>query len=319
MSVPDTQIASVRRFSRFYTHLLGVLNEDLLESDLSLTEARVLYELANRSEPTASEIASSLNLDLGYLSRILRAFSTRGLIHRQPSKSDRRQNLLALTKAGRSFSGTLNHRSNEQVRQMISPLSPGQRERLVDSMAAIESLLTPNQPTAEIPTTTNPIVLRSHSPGDIGWVVERHGQLYSQEYGWDQRFEALVARIAADFIDQYEPERERCWIAERNGQRLGSVFLVRDREQPDASAATARLRLLLVDPEARGLGLGRTLVQQCTIFARSAGYKRIILWTNSVLTAARRIYEKEGYLLLREKPYTAFGKELVSQDWQLDL
>jgi len=319
MSVPDTQIASVRRFSRFYTHLLGVLNEGLLESDLSLTEARVLYELANRSEPTASEIASSLNLDLGYLSRILRSFSAQGLIRRQPSKSDRRQNLLPLTEAGRSCAKTLAQRSSEQVRQILSPLSPGQRERLVDSMAAIESLLTPSQPTAEIPAATSPVILRNHRPGDIGWVVERHGQLYSQEYGWDQRFEALVARIAANFIDQYEPERERCWIAERNGQRLGSVFLVRDREQPDASAATARLRLLLVDPEARGLGLGRTLVQQCTIFARSAGYKRIILWTNSVLTAARRIYEKEGYLLLREKPYTAFGKELVSQDWQLDL
>jgi DNA-binding MarR family transcriptional regulator/GNAT superfamily N-acetyltransferase len=316
MSVPDTQIASVRRFSRFYTHLLGVLNEDLLESDLSLTEARVLYELANRSEPTASEIASSLNLDLGYLSRILRSFSAQGLIRRQPSKSDRRQNLLPLTEAGCSCAKTLAQRSSEQVRQMLAPLSSGQRERLVDSMAAIESLLAPSQPTAEIPTAANPIVLRSHRPGDIGWVVERHGQLYSQEYGWDQRFEALVARIAADFIDQYEPEREHCWIAERNGQRLGSVFLVRDTE---SDPATARLRLLLVDPAARGLGLGRTLVQQCALFARSAGYKRIVLWTNSVLTSARRIYESEGYRLLHEKPYTAFGKELVSQDWQLDL
>lgn len=317
MSVPDTQIASVRRFSRFYTHLLGVLNEDLLESDLSLTEARVLYELANRSEPTASEIASNLNLDLGYLSRILRSFSAQGLIRRQPSKSDRRQNLLALTKAGRSFSGTLNHRSSEQVRQMLSPLSSVQRERLVDSMAAIESLLTPNQTAAEIPTAASPIVLRSHRPGDIGWVVERHGQLYSQEYGWDERFEALVARIAADFIDQFEPERERCWIAERNGQRLGSVFLVRDTESDPAT--TARLRLLIVDPAARGLGLGRTLVQQCTAFARSAGYKRIVLWTNSILDSARHIYQQEGYVLLSEKPYTAFGKEHVTQDWQLDL
>ncbi len=162
-----------------------------------------------------------------------------------------------------------------------------------------------------------PILLRSHQPGDMGWVVERHGLLYWQEYGWDERFEALVARIAADFIDLLESERERCWIAERDGQRLGCVFLVRDAESDPAT--TARLRLLLVDPAARGLGLGRTLVQQCTTFARSAGYKRIVLWTNSVLTSARRIYEQEGYRLLREKPYTAFGKDLVSQDWQLDL
>jgi len=316
LAVPETQIASVRRFSRFYTHILGTLNEDLLHSSLSLTEARVLYELANRSQPTASEIASLLNLDLGYLSRILRSFSAAKLIRRIPSKSDRRQSLISLTPAGRSRFETLNLRSSQQVGEMLAPLPPPQRDRLVDSMAAIEALLSPSPQTSETPAA-GPVILRTHRPGDIGWVVERHGLLYSQEFGWNERFEALVARIAADFIDQFVPSRESCWIAERDGTRLGCVFLVQDREHSTPSLPTARLRLLLVEPSARGLGLGRTLVQQCTTFARSAGYRRIILWTNSVLTSARRIYEQEGYRLLREKSYTAFGKDLVSQDWEL--
>jgi len=316
LAVPEIQIASVRRFSRFYTHILGTLNEDLLHSSLSLTEARVLYELANRSQPTASEIASHLNLDLGYLSRILRSFSAAKLIRRIPSKSDRRQSLISLTPAGRSRFETLNLRSSQQVSEMLAPLPQPQRDRLVDSMAAIETLLNPSLQTSETPAT-GPVILRTHRPGDIGWVVERHGLLYSQEYGWNERFEALVARIAADFIDQLEPSRESCWIAERDGTRLGCVFLVQDREHSTPSLPTARLRLLLVEPSARGLGLGRTLVQQCTTFARSVEYRRIILWTNSVLTSARRIYEQEGYRLLREKSYTAFGKDLVSQDWEL--
>ena len=316
MPAAETHIASVRRFSRFYTHLLGTLNEDLLHSSLSLTEARVLYELAHRAQPTASEIASHLNLDLGYLSRILRSFTAAKLIRRLPSNSDRRQNLISLTPKGRSLFETLNLRSSQQVAEMLAPLSPEQTERLVESMEKIEALLSPSRQTSPTPGAGT-IILRSHKPGDIGWVIERHGLLYAQEYGWDQTFEALVARIAADFIDQLEPERERCWIAERDGTRLGCVFLVRDRDQSSASLPNARLRLLLVEPSARGLGLGRTLVRQCTAFARSAGYRRIVLWTNSVLTSARRIYEQEGYRLLSEKPYTAFGKDLVSQDWEL--
>jgi DNA-binding MarR family transcriptional regulator/GNAT superfamily N-acetyltransferase len=317
-ALSEADIAAVRRFSRFYTRLLGTLNEDLLQSKLSLTEARVLYELANRSQPTASEIAAELGLDLGYLSRILRSFAAAKLIRRQSSQADRRQSLISLTAAGRSQFKLLNERSIHQVRELVEPLSSEQRMRLLDSMRTIESLLgsSPAESMTEIKETA-PVILRQHRPGDLGWVVERHGLLYFQEFGWDERFEALVARIAADFVDQFDPERERCWIAERKGERLGCVFLVRDKDSD--SATTARLRLLLVEPSARGLGLGRTLVQQCTSFARSVGYRRIVLWTNSVLTSARHIYEHEGYQLVREEPYTNFGKELITQDWELNL
>jgi len=306
-----SSIPAVRRFNRFYTRHIGTLNENLLESQFSLAEARVLYELAHHDQPTASDIAAELGMDMSYLSRILRGFTSAKLIRRQPSPSDRRQSIITLTPAGRKHFDTLNSRSNGQVRRILQPLSTEQQGTLVRAMTTIESLLSP-QP------ETGPIILRQHRPGDMGWVIERHGVLYAQEYGWDERFEALVARIAADFIDNLDPARERCWIAERDGQRLGCVFLVRDMESPDPNQ-TARLRLLLVDPSARGLNLGRTLVRECTAFARRAGYKRIVLWTNSVLTSARRIYEHEGYRFLREKPYTAFGKDLVSQDWQLDL
>lgn len=325
MSTNSSEIASIRQFNRFYTQLIGTLNEGLLESELSLAEARVLYELANRNESTASEIAADLNLDMGYLSRILRSFSTAKLIRRDRSKTDGRQTLLSLTPAGQRQFKLLNQRSSEQVRKILKPLSPQHQTRLVSSMSTIESLLNKKQP------VSSPTTLRQHRPGDMGWVVERHGALYAQEYGWDQRFEALVARIAADFIDHYDPTCERCWIAERNGERLGCVFLVRDTESPASiktevpsedtrrGEKTARLRMLLVEPSARGLGLGRTLVQQCTAFARASGYRRIVLWTNSILDSARHIYEREGYRLVGEKPYSAFGKDLTSQDWQLDL
>jgi DNA-binding MarR family transcriptional regulator/GNAT superfamily N-acetyltransferase len=306
-------IASIRHFNRFYTRVIGTLDEGLLQSPHSLTESRVLYELATRQHPTASEIAADLGVDMGYLSRILRTFEAKKLLSRQASASDARQSLLSLTATGRRQFRSLDQSANEQVRKMIHPLPIDQQTRLLASMASIESLLATN--TKEPP---QPFILRPHRPGDIGWVVERHGALYAQEYGWDQRFEALVARIAADFIDNFDPKRERCWIADRNGERLGCVFLVRDAESPK-SYKTARLRLLLVEPSARGLGLGRTLVRQCTEFARSAGYRRIVLWTNSVLDTARRIYQDEGYKLLSEKPYSNFGKELVTQDWELKL
>jgi DNA-binding MarR family transcriptional regulator/GNAT superfamily N-acetyltransferase len=320
-----TEIAAVRRFNRFYTRIIGTLDEHLLRSKFSLAEARVLYELANRTEPIASDIAADLNLDMGYLSRILRTFSSAKLLRRHRSKQDGRQTLLSLTSVGQYQFKILDQRSIDQVHQILHPLNAEQRTRLIYSMSAIESILSP------IPPAAKPVTLRAHRPGDMGWVIERHGVLYTQEYGWDQRFEALVARIAADFIDHFDSARERCWIAERDGERLGCVFLVKDTESPASSKTgipnestrwgekTARLRMLLVEPSARGLGLGRTLVQQCTAFARNAGYRRIVLWTNSVLDAARRIYQQEGYKLIAERPSKNFGKQLISQDWELNL
>jgi DNA-binding MarR family transcriptional regulator/GNAT superfamily N-acetyltransferase len=291
--------------------MIGTLDEGVLQSPLSLTEGRVLYELATRQHPTASVIAADLGVDMGYLSRILRNFETRKFLRRQASTSDGRQSLLSLTAAGQRQSESLDKSASEQVSKMIQALSLEQQTRLLASMASIEAMLGSD-------STQQPYILRPHRPGDIGWVIERHGALYAQEYGWDQSFEALAARIAADFIDNFDPKRERCWIADRNGERLGCVFLVRDTDSP-RSTKTARLRLLLVEPTARGLGLGRTLVRECTDFARAAGYRRIVLWTNSVLDTARRIYQHEGYKLISEKPYSNFGKELVTQDWELKL
>jgi DNA-binding MarR family transcriptional regulator/GNAT superfamily N-acetyltransferase len=304
----NNQISSIRRFNRFYTRAIGTLQEGLLESPLSLPEARVLYEIASRNQPTASEIAAALKMDLGYLSRILSTFTARKLIIRKTSPNDARQTLLSLTKAGQQQFATLDRRSNHQIKQMVQPFTPEQRSRLVAAMNSIESLLG-DTPSPE------PYILRPHRPGDIGWVVARHGALYAQEYGWDQRFEALVARITADFIDHFDPQRERCWIADRSGESLGCVFLVKDPKLTD----TARLRLLLVEPGARGLGLGRTLIQECTHFARQAGYRKITLWTNSVLDAARHLYQREGYRLVSEEPHRSFGKNLVGQHWELPL
>ncbi len=305
----DPHITAIRSFNRFYTRAIGTLEEQLLQSSLSLPEARVLYEIATRTQPTASEIAAILNLDLGYLSRILRTFIDRKLITRKTSPTDGRQSFLSLTKAGQKEFVTLNQRSNQQIEQMIAPFTGEQRTRLVQAMSTIESTLSPS------PTPTPPFILRPHRPGDMGWVVQHHGLLYAREYGWDERFEALVARITADFIDNFDPIRERCWIAERNGESIGSVFLVKDKK----SRTTARLRLLLVDPSARGLGLGRTLIRECTLFARNTGYRKITLWTNSVLDAARHLYQAEGYHLINEETHHSFGKKLTAQTWELQL
>ena len=304
----NPQVTAIRSFNRFYTRAIGTLEESLLQSTLSLPEARVLYEIATRTQPTASEIAAVLNLDLGYLSRILRTFADRKLITRKTSATDARQSLLSLTKAGQKEFTTLNQRSNQQVEQMIAPFTDEQRSRLIHAMSTIEAILDPS-------SAQTPFILRPHRPGDMGWVVQRHGLLYAREYGWDERFEALVARITADFIDNFDPTRERCWIAEHNGESIGSIFLVKDKR----SRTTARLRLLLVEPSARGLGLGRTLIRECTQFARNAGYRRITLWTNDVLDAARHLYQAEGYRLISEESHQSFGKKLIGQNWELHL
>lgn len=310
----QSQIDAIRRFNRFYTRAIGTLEESLLHTQFTLPEARVLYEVGLRRQTTPSEIATTLSLDLGYVSRILRTFSDRQLIDRKSSPTDGRQSLLSLTSAGEKAFTELTQRADEQVHEMLSPFTNDERSRLVDAMNTIESLLGGTRSTL----SCRPYILRPHRPGDMGWIIERHGALYSQEYGWDEHFEAFVARITADFIDRFDPTREASWIADRDGERLGCVFLVKDMEAANPLEA-ARLRLLLVEPSARGLGLGRALVQQCTAFARSAGYRRISLWTNSVLDVARQIYQREGYRLISENAHHSFGKNLVGQTWQLDL
>ena len=301
------RVEAVRRFNRFYTQHIGVLSEGLLHSPVSLTEARVLYELAHREQATATELGRGLGLDAGYLSRILRGFRKRGLIDKRPSDSDGRQSLLRLTKKGRQEFATLDARSGEQVAAVLGKLSAAGQQRLVKAMRVIEEVL------GSEPARQTPYLLRLHQPGDMGWVIHRHGVLYSQEYGWDEQFEALVAEIVAEFIRNYDPKRERCWIAEMDGEIVGSVFLVRK------SKTVAKLRLLLVEPKARGAGLGKRLVEECIRFARRAGYRKITLWTNSVLDAARRIYQRAGFRLVHEEPHHSFGHDLVGQTWELKL
>jgi DNA-binding MarR family transcriptional regulator/GNAT superfamily N-acetyltransferase len=300
-------VEAVRRFSRFYTRQVGVLNEGYNGSEFSLTEARILYELAHHEAATASGLAASLALDPGYLSRILKSFEQRRLIRRQPSKADARQYLLTLTNSGQQRFAELNARSRSDMGGMLSALTVRQRERLVAAMSEIEALLC-----AE-PERAAPYILRAQQPGDIGWVVQRHGELYVREYGWDETFEALVAEIAAKFIKEFDPKKERAWIAEREGENVGCVFLVRESDE------VAKLRLLLVDPKARGLGIGRRLVEECIRFARMKRYKKITLWTNDILTTARRIYEQAGFKLVAEERHRSFGHHLVGQNWELEL
>jgi DNA-binding MarR family transcriptional regulator/GNAT superfamily N-acetyltransferase len=299
--------AAVRRFNRFYTRRIGVLEEGHLRSPFSLAEARVLYELAHRNAPAASDLARELELDPGYLSRIVRRLERRGLIDRRAAEDDGRRTLLTLTPRGRDTFATLDARASEHVAGMLGHLTPSDRRRLAGAMRAIEHLL------GEHPEPTPPYLLRPPQPGDLGWVVHRHGVLYAHEYGWNQEFEALVARIVADFVAHYDPKRERCWIAERDGEIVGSVFLVKQAK------TIAKLRLLYVEPEARGLGIGSRLVRECIRFARQAGYRKITLWTNSVLLAARRIYERAGFRLVHEEPHHSFGHDLVSETWELVL
>lgn len=298
----------VRRFNRFYTRQMGLLQQGLLATSFSLTEVRLLYEVAHREGVTAAELSADLSLDPGYLSRILANFEKRGWIHRQPSPSDRRQSLLTLTSKGSATLAPLEERSNEQVEQMLTRISPGAQDQLLAAMQQIEQVLSPETERSAA------YLLRSHQPGDMGWVVFRHGVLYSQEYRYDERFEALVAGIVAEFIEKFDAQHERCWIAEKNGERVGSVFLVRK------SAAVAKLRLLLVEPSARGLGIGRRLVEECIRFARQAGYKKMILWTQSELKAARGIYQQCGFQLVGEEVHESWGrKDLVAETWELKL
>ena len=303
--VDPGRVAAVRRFNRYYTRRIGVLQEGLLHSPYSLAEVRVLYELAHASGLAARDLARHLGLDAGYLSRILQAFEKRGFITRGTGATDARQRPLALTAEGRRAFAPLDRRSQKEIAAMLAPIAESEQARLTGAMGAIERIL---DGTAE-----GPFVLRTHRPGDMGWVVQAHGEIYFREYGWDARFEALVAHIAAEFIDKFDASRERCWIAERDGERVGSVFLVRK------SAAVAKLRLLIVDPKARGAGLGKLLVGECVRFARECGYRTITLWTQQNLTAARRIYEAAGFTLVEREKHAMFGVPLVGETWELDL
>jgi DNA-binding MarR family transcriptional regulator/GNAT superfamily N-acetyltransferase len=303
----ESRIAAVRRFSRFYTRQLGLLQESLVHTRFSLTEARVLYELAHREPTTATALAADLDLDHGYLSRILRRFGEAGLVSKKRTANDGRQNLIAITAKGRKAFAPLNKGSHHQVAELLGKLSPAEQARVVSAMATVESLL---QPSAQKPSM---VLLRNHRPGDMGWVTSAHGALYAQEYGWDISLEALVAKITAEFIEKFDPARERCWIAELDGAPVGSVFVVRK------SDAIAKLRLLILDPKARGLGLGKRLVDECLRFARDAGYTSMTLWTQSILTSARGIYQHAGFKLVAEEPHHSFGVDLVGETWERDL
>jgi DNA-binding MarR family transcriptional regulator/GNAT superfamily N-acetyltransferase len=304
-----SQVAAFRRFNRTYTRFIGVLDEEFLHSGCSLAEGRVLYELAKGQAPVAKEIALSLGMDPAYVSRILGRFEKNGLLKRRASKEDARSAHIALTPKGKSTFEKLNGLSEEQARKILNALPPAAQTDLIGSMGTVERLLTPSSP------HESRYVLRPHRIGDMGWVVYREAALYAQEYGFDETFEALAARIVADFLTEFDPKRERCWIAEVNGQNVGHIFLVKHPTNP----STAKLRLLLVEPSARGLKLGSALVEECVNFARSVGYKKITLWTQSILVAARHIYQKAGFRLVEERANHQFGKDLFSQTWELDL
>jgi DNA-binding MarR family transcriptional regulator/N-acetylglutamate synthase-like GNAT family acetyltransferase len=302
-------IEAVRRFSRFYTRRLGLLDEHLLASEFSLTEVRILYELAQRDGLTATDLGRELGIDAGHLSRILKRFEQRRLLDRRAAPADARQSLLELTAAGRAAFAPLDRGSREQIAAWLAPLSPARSAELLHAMGSIERLLAPG-PRAE---PAVPYLLRPHQVGDIGWITHRQGLLYAEEYGWDESFEALVAEIAANFVKSFDATSERCWIAEREGEIVGSVFLVRQTRR------IAKLRLLYVEPAARGLGIGARLTDECIRFARAKGYKTLTLWTNDVLVSARRIYQAAGFELAKEERHHSFGKDLVGQNWNLAL
>ena len=300
-------VAAVRRFNRFYTRRIGALGEGHLDTPFSLTEARVVYELAQRATATATDLGQELGLDAGYLSRILRGFQERGLIDRRPSATDARQTHLSLTDAGRAAFAQLDAAARRDVAAMLNDLPAIDRDRLVHAIGTVERVL------GAAPAPAEPYILREPRAGDLGWVVQVHGELYWREFGWDVRFEGLVADVIAGYVRDHDPARERCWIAERNGQNVGSVFVMRGSDE------VARLRLLIVDPSARGLGIGARLVDECIRFSREAGYGTLSLWTNSVLVSARRIYEATGFRLVNTENHNRFGPDLVAETWEMDL
>ncbi|MCE9670063.1 helix-turn-helix domain-containing GNAT family N-acetyltransferase [Myxococcus stipitatus] len=303
----EQNVAAFRHFNRFYTRKIGILDKEFLHSEFSLTEARVLFELSDRRQPTAAELSRDLGLDPGYLSRLLRRLSTLGLVEKETSATDGRQQLMKLSRKGEAALARLNHNSNEEIGALLVPLKPPDQQRLLAAMHTIEGLLGGEPPRDGAATYQ----LRSHRPGDIGWVVHRHGVLYAQEYGWDESFEALVADIASKFIRDFDPQRERCWIAEKDGQNVGSIFLVKE------SKTVAKLRMLIVEPSARGLGIGKRLVDECVAFARNAGYRKVRLWTDPQLHAARKLYQEAGFVLVKTEPHDEFGKGLIGQTWEL--
>jgi DNA-binding MarR family transcriptional regulator/GNAT superfamily N-acetyltransferase len=307
MQAANDHIGAVRRFNRFYTRQIGLLGKGYLNSPFTLAEVRVLYELAHRESPAAAEVAKALGMDAGYLSRMLLSFRRRGYLARKASEKDARRSHLSLTRKGRLAFASLEAKSEAEVAAMIKGLSAADQNTLTAAMETIGGLL------GERREPKTPYLLRTHEAGDMGWVIHRHGVLYAEEYGFDERFEALVARIAAEFIQKFDPKRERCWIAERDGATVGSVVLVKKSDR------VAKLRLLLVEPSARGLGIGGRLVEECVRFAKQAGYRKITLWTQSILDAARAIYRKNGFHVVKRERHESFGHKLVGETWELTL
>jgi DNA-binding MarR family transcriptional regulator/GNAT superfamily N-acetyltransferase len=304
-----SETANFRRFNRMYTRFIGTLNEGLLNSEFSLAEARVLYELATRTSPAAKEIAEGLGVDPAYLSRMLGKFERDGLLRKKISSHDGRYAELTLTVRGKAAFKKLNALSEAQAQSILQDLPPGARAELIQCMRTIEGILT------KADRSRRPYVLRPHRVGDMGWIVYRESVGYAEQYGWDNQFEALVARIVDQFVTNFDSIRERCWIAEIDGQNVGHIFLVKHPSE----ARTAKLRLLFVEPCARGMGLGDALVNECIRFARTAGYRKVVLWTQSILTAAHRIYERAGFRLVKEEPHHSFGHDLIGQEWELEL
>ena len=307
-SVDVAAVKAIRQFNRFYTRQIGAL-DPYLGSAMSLTDVRVLYELAHRETAVASEIGRDLGLDAGYMSRILRRFEAEGWLTREPHARDARQSVLHLTDAGHAAFAPLQQKSRDEAAALLAPLAPAQRLQLVQAMGTMQSLLDP----AAASPKPQVAVLRDPAPGDIGWVVQQHGEIYAREYGWSSKFEALVAEIAGQFLLDFQPEWERCWIAELNGERVGAIFVVRK------SPGVAQLRLLILAPAARGLGLGGRLVDECLAFARRKGYRKMVLWTNSCLLAARGIYAARGFKLVKSEPHEGYGEPLVGETWELKL